>query len=297
MSEARLGQIYAVFAFLFWGGISPIYFKQISSTEPFEVLLYRVIFSVLTLLPFLLFKKELQSFIKTIVDFKKVKFLFFSTIFASTNWLIFIWAISNNHIVEASLGYYINPLVNALFGFLFFSERMSRNQYIAIGIACGAVIYELITLGTLPIVSLSLAVSFGLYGMMRKKVNIGSIVGLLIEVLILLPFALVAFMYIYNQNGGLALFGSNTYVSWMLTLSGLVTVVPLLLFNGAATRMKLTTLGFFQYIGPSVALLTALFIYNEPFGSHDMVTFGLIWVALVLFSVDGLIKKRRASEN
>jgi chloramphenicol-sensitive protein RarD len=295
MTEERQGHIYAIGAFLFWGGISTIYFKQVSSVDAFEVLLYRIVFSVITLLPFLLFKKELKTFIHTISDFKKVKYLFFSTLFASTNWLIFIWAISNNHIVEASLGYYINPLINALFGYMFFSERMKKSQYVAIGIACVAVIYELITLGTIPWISLSLGISFGLYGMMRKKVNIGSVVGLLIEVLILLPFALMAFWMIYKESG-LSLFSSNMYVSWMLTLSGLITVIPLLLFNGAARRMKLTTLGFFQYIGPSVALIIAVFMYNEPFTSHDMITFGLIWTALMIFSLEGLSKRNKEKQ-
>jgi len=255
LNENRLGQIYAVFAFLFWGGISPIYFKQLVSVEPFEVLIYRVLFSVITLLPFLFFKKELISFLQTIKDIKKLKFLFFSTLFASTNWLIFIYAISNDKILEASLGYYINPLVNVLFGFLFLSERMTRNQNIAIAIACLAVLYQFISLGYIPILSLSLAVTFGLYGLIRKKVNIGSITGLFIEVLLLLPFALMYIVYLLNTSQGVAFIeNSSTYVTVLLTLSGLITVIPLLLFNGAATRMKLATLGFFQYIGRTLKL-------------------------------------------
>lgn len=288
MNEQRLGQLYAVMAFLFWGGLSPIYFKQISSVEPFEVLIYRIIFSVLTLLPFLFFKKELHSFYETIKDVTKLKYLFFSTLFASINWLIFIWAITNNQIVEASLGYYINPLVNVLLGFLFLGERMTRNQNIAIGVALLAVIYQLVTLGEIPIISLSLAISFGLYGLIRKKVNLGSIVGLFIEVLILLPFALVYVIYLLKGDGISFIQNSSAYVSLMLLFSGLVTVVPLLLFNGAARRMKLATLGFFQYIGPSVALLTAIFIYKEEFTFDKLITFSLIWLALLIFSLDSL---------
>jgi len=292
LSEARLGQVYAVFAFLFWGGISPIYFKEVSSVEPLEVLIYRVLFSVITLLPFLFFKKEFQSFLLTIKDLKKLKFLFFSTMFASINWLIFIWAITNNQILEASLGYYINPLVNVLFGFLFLNERMTKNQNIAIGIAVLAVLYQFFALGYIPIISLALAITFGLYGLIRKKVNLGSIVGLFIEVLIVLPFALIYLVYLLN-NGGIAFIqNSSTYVSFMLTLSGLITVIPLLLFNGAATRMKLATLGFFQYIGPTVAFLIAIFVYNEEFNMDKLITFALIWLALVVFSLDSIKSKK-----
>lgn len=293
MSETRLGQLYAVLAFLFWGGISPIFFKQVSSVEPFEVLIYRVIFSVLTLIPFIIFKKEFQSIVLTIKDLTKLKYLFFSTLFASINWLIFIWAITNDKILEASLGYYINPLVNVLLGFLFLNERMTRNQNLAIFIATLAVLYQFYTLGEIPIVSLALAITFGLYGLIRKKVNLGSITGLFIEVLILLPFALAYIVYLY-LNGGIAFIQNSTlYVSLMLSLSGLITVVPLLLFNGAATRMKLATLGFFQYIGPTVAFLIAVFIYNEEFNLDKLITFALIWVALLFFSLDSFKQKNK----
>jgi len=277
-------------AFLFWGGISPIYFKQVDSVEPFEVLIYRVVFSVITLIPFIIYKKELQSIIQTIKNLKTLKYLFFSTLFASTNWLIFIWAITNDKILEASLGYYINPLVNVLLGFLFLNERMTRNQNLAISIAVLAVVYQFYALGDIPIVSISLAISFGLYGLIRKKINLGSITGLFIEVLILLPFAVVYIIYLY-LNGGIA-FAQNSgfYVSIMLTLSGFVTVIPLLLFNGAATRMKLATLGFFQYIGPTVAFLVAVFVYNEEFNFDKLITFVLIWIALIFFSLDSIKK-------
>lgn len=288
MSNERLGQLYAVMAFLFWGGVSPIYFKEVSEIEPFLVLLYRVIFSVITLFPFFFFKKEFQSFLGVIKDFKRVKYLFISTIVVSTNWLIFIWAITNERILEASLGYYINPLVNVLLGFIFFSERMTRNQYIAISIALFAVFYQFLALGYIPIVSIALAVTFGIYGMVRKKVNVGSITGLFVEVLLLLPFSLGYLIYM-DIGSTIAFFESSSlYLTFMISLSGLVTVIPLLLFNGAATRMKLTTLGFFQYIGPTVAFLVAVFIYNEEFNFDKLVSFVLIWIALIFFSLDSI---------
>ncbi|NVJ52507.1 MAG: EamA family transporter RarD [Campylobacteraceae bacterium] len=290
MSETRLGQIYAILAFLFWGGLAPIYFKQVSNVDAFEILIYRILFSCITLLPFFLFKKELQSLLTAIKDFRTIKYLFFSTFVISLNWLTFIWAITNDRILEASLGYYINPLVNVGLGFLIFNERITRKQSIAIMIAVIAVLYQLFSLGYLPIVSLILAFSFSFYGVLRKKVDVGSITGLFIEVVILLPFALGYLFYLYYYDVVAFFESTSLYTSFMLALSGLVTVIPLLLFNGAARRMKLITLGFFQYLAPTVSFFIAIFIYNEEFNFDKLVTFVLIWVALIIFSSNSIKK-------
>lgn len=291
MSENRLGQVYAILAFLFWGAIAPIYFKQVASVDPVEVLIHRILWSFLLLIPLLFISKQVEVFKTLIRDIKKVKYLAISTFFISLNWLVFIWAVSNNKIMETALGYYINPLVNVLLGYLFFSERMTKNQYIAIFIAFLAVFYQLLALGEIPIISLILAFSFAIYGMIRKKVNVGSIVGLFVETLILAPFALIYLYYIIS-NDTISFLNSSEYVSLMLSLGGAITIIPLLLFNGAATRMRLTTLGFFQYIGPSCAFLLALFVYHEEFNTDKLITFSLIWVALLIFSLDSLKTKR-----
>ncbi len=290
MNNERLGQIYAVLAFLFWGAIAPIYFKQVASVDPVEVLIHRIIWSCIILIPLVFITKQFDIFKTLIKDSKKLKYLALSTFFISINWLVFIWAVANNRIMETALGYYINPLVNVLLGFLFFSERMTKNQYLAIFIAFLAVFYQLITIGSIPIISLILAFSFGFYGMIRKKINVGSIVGLFVETLILLPFGLVYLYYIVSNNT-ISFLNSTEYISIMLSLGGLITIIPLLLFNGAATRMRLTTLGFFQYIGPTCAFLLAVFIYNEEFNMDKLITFSLIWIALVIFSLDSLRKK------
>lgn len=292
MSEQRKGYIYAVLAFIFWGAIAPIYFKAVASVSPLEVLMHRVVWSFMLLLPLLIFTKQWSQFVQTLKDIKALKTLFFSTLFIAINWLVFIWAVANNQLLEASLGYYINPLVNAFLGFIIFHERMSKNQYIAIVIATLAVLYQLYSLGNLPLVSLILAFSFGFYGMIRKKVNMGSIVGLSVETFILLPFALMYLVYIVQTNS-MAFMNSSVSISWLLALGGMVTITPLLLFNGAATRMKLTTLGFFQYIGPTMAFLLAVFVYNEVFNEEKLITFILIWIALLIFSLDALLKKRK----
>ncbi len=292
MNENRIGQVYAVSAFLFWGAIAPIYFKQVSSVEPLEVLIHRIFWSFLILIPLLYITKQSNVFKLIIKDVKKLKYLAFSTFFISINWLVFIWAVGNDKIMETALGYYINPLVNALLGFLFFSERMNKNQYIAVFIASLAVIYQLITLGSIPLVSLTLAFTFAFYGMIRKKINVGSIVGLLVETLILMPFALIGIYYL-SVNDSISFLNSSTYIDIMLPLGGVITIIPLLLFNGAATRMKLTTLGFIQYLGPSCAFLLAVFVYKEEFNFDKLITFSLIWIALVIFSLDSIKKLRK----
>ncbi len=292
MNENKLGQIYAVFAFLFWGALAPIYFKQVASVEPLEVLMHRIIWSFIILIPLLFLNNQIDVLKTLLKDTKKLKYLFFSTIFISLNWIVFIWAVANDRIIETALGYYINPLVNVLLGFLIFQERMTKNQYFAIFLAFMAVLYQIISLGSIPLVSLTLAFTFAFYGMIRKKINVGSIVGLFVETLMLLPFALGFLYYIISSNT-MSFLNSSSYISIMLSLGGLVTIIPLLLFNGAATRMKLTSLGFFQYIGPTCTFLLAIFIYKEDFNIDKLISFSLIWLALVIFSIDTFKKLRK----
>lgn len=293
MKEEKLGYIFAVFAFLFWGAVSPIYFKEVGGVTALEVLTHRVVWSFLILIPLVYLTKQTEVLKLLLKNKNKLKYLLYSTFFVSINWLIFIWAVANERIMEASLGYYINPLINIALGFIFFGERMTRNQNIAIVIAFLAVLYQIIALGTLPLVSLSLAVSFALYGMIRKKVDVGSIVGLFVETLMLMPLAIVYILYLFNTNS-MAFLNESDYITFMLTLGGLATIIPLLLFNGAATRMKLSTLGFFQYIGPTCAFLLAVFVYNEEFNFDKLITFALIWLALIIFSLDAIMKKIKA---
>ena len=292
MNNEKIGQLYASFAFLFWGALAPVYFKQVSIVEPLEVLIHRIIWSFIILLPLLYITKQVDVFKLLIKDMRKLKYLALSTIFISLNWLVFIWAVGNNKIIETALGYFINPLVSIFLGYIIFNERMTKYQYLAIFIAFFAVVYQVITLGNLPLVSLSLALSFAFYGMIRKKVNVGSIVGLFTETLILIPFSIIGIYYLVSTDK-ISFLNSSSYIDLMLCLGGLVTVIPLLLFNGAATRMKLSTLGFFQYIAPSCSFLLAVFIYNEELNFDKLVTFCLIWVALFIFSLDSINTSRK----
>ena len=291
LSQEVQGYIYAILAFSFWG-LVPIYFKLISTVSPTEVLAHRIIWSVVLLFGIVLVSKQFGAFKLLIKDISKIKYLVLSSLLVSTNWLVFIWAVSNNMITESSLGYYINPLVNFMLGIIFFKDRPSFWQKIAIGLAFLAIVYQVISIGSVPIVSLALAFSFAFYGLIRKKVNLPSVSGLYIETLILFPIALLYFSYLVSTGDNAFVLPLNG-VSYLLLLAGIITVIPLLWFNAAATKISLIHIGFFQYIGPTVSFLLAIFVYDEPLSKEKLVTFVLIWIALLIFSVDAYFKKDR----
>jgi len=283
LNEEKKGTIYAVLAFTFWG-LVPIYFKLVSHVTAFEVLIHRILWSVLFLYLILLFTKSLKKLSVLFQDKKKLKILFISAILVSTNWLTFIWAISNNKIIEASLGYYINPIVSVVLGYIFFHERISKQQTVAILLAIFAIIYQVYSLGSLPIISLILAFSFGFYGLARKKLNVESVSGLLMETLLISPLALAYLTYLVINNKNSFIIPLD-YTSWLLVAAGFITIIPLIWFNSAAVRISMMKLGFLQFIGPSIAFILAIFVYDEPFNLDKLITFIIIWTALIIFSV------------
>ncbi len=283
MNNEKKGTIYAILAFTFWG-LVPIYFKLVSNVDAFEILIHRILWSILFLSLLLFTGKSFESFIFILKDKKKLKILFLSAILVSVNWLTFIWAIANNKIVEASLGYYINPLISVFLGYIFFNERMTKQQIIAIILAFLAIMYQVYSLGNLPIISLILAFSFAFYGLVRKKIQVESVSGLLIETLLISPFALIYLAYLIKTNQNAFAIPLNS-ISWLLISAGLITIIPLIWFNLAATKISMMKLGFLQYIGPSLSFLLAIFVYNEPLNLNKLITFIMIWVALVIFSV------------
>lgn len=291
LNEEQIGTIYAISAFLFWGMI-PIYFKQVADVDSFEVLIHRIIWSVVVLSFLLYFTKQNKELKIILKDFTQLKYLLLSSFFVSLNWLVFIIAISNDKILETSLGYFINPLVSIWLGYMFFDEKMNKNQKIAIAIVVLAILLQVFTLGYIPVISLALAFSFAFYGMVRKKVNIASIPGLFVETLLIFPLAVLYLIYLISNNES-AFLGDSNYTTLMLLLAGLITVIPLLWFNAGVTRIKLTTIGMIQYIGPSVAFLIAIFVYDEQLNMAKFTTFGLIWFALAIFSFDAIKTKRK----
>jgi chloramphenicol-sensitive protein RarD len=238
------------------------------------------------------------STIRILASDKKIfLMLMLSSCLIACNWLIFIWAVNNGMIIEASLGYYINPLVNILLGVVFLKERPTRGQSVAIVLAFAAVMFEVYALGSLPLVSLSLALLFGFYGLVRKKVAIPSLPGLYIETLLLFPLAMLYWgVLTYNSESAFAWSWSSSTM-WLLMLAGPVTVAPLLAFTSAAGRLRLGTLGYFQYIAPSINLLLAIIVYNEPLTKEKLITFSLIWTALIIVSIESYRKRTRKKED
>jgi chloramphenicol-sensitive protein RarD len=279
----RTGILYAVAAFAFWGMV-PIYFKQVADVSPLEVLAHRIMWSVVLLLVFLVVSGQFGLVSSILRNAKQRNLLILSSLLISVNWLIFIYAVGQSMILETSLGYFINPLISIFLGYLFFGERMKRRQWIAVGLVFVAVLIQLIVVGSLPLVSLGIALSFAFYGVVRKYAHVPSIPGLFIETLMVLPLSIGYLIYL-SATSALA-FGSQGgfYISVMLSLSGFVTVLPLLWFNAATIRVPLTLIGILQYIGSSLAFLIAIFIYHESLDPVKLLTFVLVWIAIVIFS-------------
>ncbi|MEZ9289898.1 EamA family transporter RarD [Vibrio lentus] len=289
--RTRQGILLAVAAYTMWG-IAPIYFKSLSEVSPFEILSHRVVWSFFLLAFLLHMSRGWRKVRDTLTSKPKMLYLVATSILVGANWFIFIWAVNSNHMLDASLGYYINPLINVLLGMFFLGERLRKLQWFAVALAAIGVIIQLIAFGSVPIVAIALAFSFGFYGLLRKKVSLEAQTGLFIETLVMLPIAATYLLFI--ADSATSDFSMNPMqLNLLLVAAGVITTVPLLCFTGAATRLKLSTLGFFQYIGPSLMFLLAVLIYGEAFTSDKAITFAFIWGALVIFSFDGLRNNKK----
>lgn len=284
--EQKKGVFFALAAFIMWG-IAPVYFKQIAHIDSFEILAQRIIWSVLFLVFISLVSGQLHKTIAVFKQPKQLAVLALSACLLGFNWGLFIWSVNNNHMLEASLGYYINPLINVLMGYLFLSERLRKRQGLAVVLALTGVAIQIISFGSVPAIALSLAASFACYGLLHKKTHIESIPGLLVEALVLLPFAIL--YWIYMEPSATSDMTQNPLSTNLMLLSaGIVTTLPLLCFTAAAKRLQYTTLGFIQYIGPSLMFMLAVQFYDEALELKDYITFGFIWLALIVFSWDSL---------
>ncbi|GAB7228359.1 EamA family transporter RarD [Vibrio rotiferianus] len=290
--RSRQGVLLAIGAYTMWG-IAPIYFKSIAEVSPLEILSHRVFWSFFLLAALLHFGRQWRSVRDIIKNKTKMMYLISTAILVGTNWLIFIWAVTSNHMLDASLGYYINPLINVLLGMVFLGERLRKLQWFAVALAACGVLVQLIVFGSVPVVAIALAMSFGFYGLLRKKVSVEAQTGLFIETLVMLPAASI-FLFFIASTPTSNMFENPWQLNTLLIAAGVITTLPLLCFTGAATRLKLSTLGFFQYIGPSLMFLLAVLIYGEPFTSDKAITFAFIWGALVVFSFDGLRNNRKS---
>ena len=291
VTEQRKGAIFACLAFVMWG-LAPIYFKLIQHVTAFEILMHRVVWSVVFLILVVSVLKYWRKIKHIIIQPKLMLMLVVTSGLLGFNWGLFIWAINNNHMLDASLGYYINPLLNVLLGMLFLGERLRKFQGVAVGLAFSGVLLQLVSFGSFPVVAFSLAISFALYGLLRKKLPVEALPGILLEALILLPVALV-YWWMMAPSATSSLPNNDWLTNLLLISAGIVTTLPLLCFTGAAKRLQYTTLGFFQYIGPSLMFILAVVFYDEVFDTERLITFACIWSALAIFSWDSYHQSRK----
>ncbi|HAT5004855.1 EamA family transporter RarD [Serratia marcescens] len=289
--QTRQGIFFALAAYFMWG-IAPAYFKLIQQVSADEILTHRIIWSFFFMLALITLGRSWPKVRAACQNRKRLLLLAVTALLIGGNWLLFIWAVNNHHMLEASLGYFINPLVNVLLGMLFLGERFRRMQWVAVALAFTGVLVQLWQFGSLPIIGLGLAFSFAFYGLLRKKIAIDAQTGMLIETLWLLPVA-AGYLFLFADSPTSHLSANPWSLNLLLVAAGIVTTVPLLCFTAAATRLRLSTLGFFQYLGPTLMFLLAVTFYGETVGQDKLVTFGFIWAALILFTLDALYTQRK----
>ncbi len=280
--ELRIGTLAAVAAYLLWG-LFPIYWRRLSGVESLQILCHRIVWAAVFTVGALLATRKLGALAAIFKDGRRLLFAALASILITLNWGIYIWSVNSGHVMDSSLGYYINPLVSVALGAIFFRERMDRWTSLALGIAAVGVAVASILMGGLPWISLVLATSFGMYGLVKKKAGLPPLVGLGAETLIMAPFAL-AFL-VARQAAGIGSFGGpDTVATVMLFLAGVGTATPLLLFAAGVNRISLTRMGFIQYLSPTMQLILGLFLFGETIGVPMIIAFGSVIVAVALYA-------------
>jgi chloramphenicol-sensitive protein RarD len=289
----RAGLLAAIGAYTAWG-FMPVFFKQIEAVPALEIIAHRIIWAVPLLVAIMALRRQLCDYLGVLASWKLLRWMLASGALISVNWLVYVWAVNNGHILAASFGYYLNPLLNILAGTVFLGERLSSTQKMAVAVAAAGVA----VMGTSGAVDtlwigLSLATSFCAYGLVRKMAPVGAVPGLAIETTLLLPVAMAAafwFAWSLPHSG----WGSDARTTWLLVAGGAVTAIPLLLFATAARRMSYSALGFVQYLAPTLQFLCGVVLYNEPLSPARLVSFALIWLALGIFSWDAIRRMQAA---
>ena len=284
------GIAYAALAFLIWG-LFPLYFKALHEVPPVQILAHRMVWSLVFLCAVLTVRRQWQWLPDVLRRPRVVATFTLSALLLSANWFIYIWAVNNGHVIDASLGYFINPLVNVLLGLLVLKERLRPGQWGAIGVAALGVLWLTWQAGQLPWIALLLAGTFGAYGLLRKTAALAALEGLSFETLLLFP---VAAIYV----GWLTMDGSNAFLNtpsdatrWLLAAAGPITAIPLLLFASGARQIPLSVLGLLQYLSPTLQFLLGVWLFHEAFTADRLVGFALIWLALALFAIEGLLRR------
>jgi len=284
------GVLYGIVAYGLWG-LFPIYWKALQSVRPEEILCHRTIWSLFFLLALLVYRKRVRGLLSKLSPGIVLIFMLTGGILF-LNWYIFIWAVNGGHILDASLGYFINPLVSVLLGIGFLRERPRRWQWISIALVGIAVVVLTVGYGVFPWIALVLAVSFGFYGYLRKVAVLSSLEGLSLEVVLLFVPALVFLLYL-ERNGHAAFGHASAFVTFLLVMAGVVTPMPLLFFASAARRITLTNLGFLQYLSPTCQLILGVALYGEKLPQFRAIGFALVWASLAIYTVDVLVARRR----
>ena len=290
MSELKKGTIAMVVAYLWWG-VMPLYWHVLAEASSFEIIAYRISFSFITALIFLAVTKNLKVF-RIIKDRKKMLLITGGALLLAINWTIYIYAIGIGDYTQASMGYYINPIVSILLGMIFLKEKLTKWQIVALVLVSIGVIYYMFSQGQVPLIALTLAVTFGLYGLYKKTAGLDSIQSLTMETAILFPISL-ALLLLIGSKGGVLFLNSGIWQNILIIFAGIVTLGPLLLFAEGAKRIPLTRVGFLQYIAPSLMLISG-FILGNKFSIHQMICFMFIWAGLAVYTISNTKKGRIA---
>lgn len=290
------GVLYALGAYLMWGAF-PIYFKAVQQVPALEVLAHRMLWSLVFVAALLALLRRWQWLGPLLREPRRLAAFAVSALLVSINWLIYIWAVNAGHIVDASLGYFINPLVNVLIGALFLHERLRPPQWAAVALAALGVAWLTWQAGHPPWIGLALALTFATYGLMRKRATLGAIEGLAVETALMAPVALLYLAWLGTQGSSVflpAAAGDDLLLATLLVLAGPITAVPLMLFAAGARRIRFATLGLLQYVGPTLQLIIGVVLYREPFEPAKLAGYATIWLALALFTLDSLWRTWRA---
>jgi len=290
ISELNTGLLYAIFAYAIWG-LFPLYWRLLQAIPATQITAHRVIWSWLVLTAVILLSKQWRSF-RSAANLRVLVSYSISAVLISINWIVYIWAVNANHIVETSLGYFINPLLSVFFGTVFFKERLRPLHWLSLGCATLGVIYLTFHYGRVPWIALVLASTFSLYGLVKKLAPLQSLFGLTLETAVLVLPAVGYLLYCeHNGNGSLTSSDLRTYL--LLFIGGIITAGPLLMFASAAQRIPLTLIGMLQYIAPTLQILLGIFFFHEPFSSTQLTGFTMVWIALAIFVVEGFRQRQK----
>lgn len=283
--------LYAASAYALWG-VFPLYFKSLQEVPPLEILLHRMVWSLLFLTLIVVGRRQWAWIKPALSDWRVLGRFVASAAVLSVNWFIYIWAVNSGRVVDASLGYFITPLVNVMLGYLVLKERLRSGQWASVALAALGVVWLTVQAGQLPWIALTLAASFGTYALLRKTATLGALEGLSLETLLLFPFAAGYLLWLgtHGQSGFVA---ADTSVRTLLILAGPITAIPLLLFAAGARRIPLSLLGLLQYIGPTLQMLLGILVWHEPFSSAKLIGFALIWGALACYSLESFLHVQR----